>query len=532
MKSWTIGKRVTLGYLAVITIIIALCSFTLYSLKQIKHNSGLNDETYEAEILMETMITRVRGIETCYYQHIMSSSREEMTKLVDDIQAYRDDNAKAVQAYEAILQNADADYTTQRETCKAVWEERLAFNAAMDKFLQLSWGSTTPESAAALFTQSRKELDPVTRKYEEGLRALRDVVQADSAVASAQMAAYLSSTELASWIGTALAIVVGLVLATITVRSINRILLRLASNLGDASSQVSSAANQVSAASQSLAEGSSEQAASLEETSASLEEINGQAQRNGERADTARTYAEEARTATEQGNYQMEQMVGAMTDIKKASDNIAVIVKTIDEIAFQTNLLALNAAVEAARAGEAGAGFAVVAEEVRALARRAASAAQETTEKIEDTIAKSSNGVALSGKVADGLRVIIDKTSRVNDLVLEISGSSREQSQGISQITIAVTQMDKVTQSNASNAEETASAAEELNAQALTLQQEVSQLQSIVSGRRAKAPTAQPKPTPRSFGSPRPTQSAVRAPKFIRAAAPSREEELLTAEWN
>ncbi len=188
-----------------------------------------------------------------------------------------------------------------------------------------------------------------------------------------------------------------------------------------------------------------------------------------------------------------------MSELKDASAAVAKIVKTIDEIAFQTNILALNAAVEAARAGEAGAGFAVVAEEVRNLAQRSAVAAKETAGTIETTIAKSAHGFAISGKVAVALDGIVEKARRVDELVDEIATASTEQNQGIAQINRALGQMDKSTQGAAATAEETASASEEMSAQAMTLKEAVEQLLSLVDGRvvaTAELPVA-PKPNER-----------------------------------
>jgi methyl-accepting chemotaxis protein len=188
----------------------------------------------------------------------------------------------------------------------------------------------------------------------------------------------------------------------------------------------------------------------------------------------------------------MQTMSAAMEAIKISSDDIAKIIKTIDEIAFQTNILALNAAVEAARAGEAGMGFAVVADEVRNLAQRSAQAAKETAAKIEGAIAKTAQGVDISSKVSLTLNEIVVKARQVDELAAEVAGASREQTQGITQINIAVGQMDKVTQSNAANAEESAAAAEELNAQALTMKESVAQLLRLVGGNGQTTQTSKP----------------------------------------
>ncbi len=255
--------------------------------------------------------------------------------------------------------------------------------------------------------------------------------------------------------------------------------LRTMRQVGD---QAVSAAAQINDASQSLAEGASEQAASLEETSASLEEMSSMTKLNAQHAGQAKELANQTRTAAEAGSAEMRSMSQAMDAIKASSDNIAKIIKTIDEIAFQTNILALNAAVEAARAGEAGAGFAVVAEEVRNLAQRSAQAARETADKIEDSIQKSQQGVQFSGQIARRLEEIVAKARQVDELLVSIATASREQSEGVNQINLAVTQMDKVTQSNAANAEETAAAAREMDSQAKTLNEVVVELAGLVSG--------------------------------------------------
>jgi methyl-accepting chemotaxis protein len=289
---------------------------------------------------------------------------------------------------------------------------------------------------------------------------------------------------------TAVVVIVGVVIAALVfaigtgwviVRGTNKVLNKAITEIDEGSAQVAAASSQVSAASNMLAEGASEQAASIEETSSSLEEMSSMTAQNAKSAQDAKALADAMHSAADSSADQMRDMQKAMDAIKESSAGISQIIKTIDEIAFQTNILALNAAVEAARAGEAGAGFAVVAEEVRNLAQRSAQSAKETSAKIEAALRNSDHGVQISAKVAESLNQIVEKARSMNSLVSEIANASNEQDKGITQLTTAVQQMDKVTQANASNAEETASASEELNAHADGLKETVVELVSLVN---------------------------------------------------
>jgi len=294
------------------------------------------------------------------------------------------------------------------------------------------------------------------------------------------------------------ALLIGFGAMWFTARSITGPITGVAEQLASGSRETSSAAEQVSSASQSLAQGATEQAASLEETSASLEEMSGVTNRNAESTSKASELARQARKAADTGAEDMHSMTSAMQDIKTSSDDIAKIIKTIDEIAFQTNILALNAAVEAARAGEAGLGFAVVADEVRALAQRAANAAHETADKIEGAITKTAQGVQISDKVSKSLAEIVEKVRQVDELVAEVNTASHEQSEGVKQIATAVHQMDQVVQANAAGAEESASASEELNAQSLTLQHIVEELHDLIQGTTTRTNQDEPAETAKS----------------------------------
>lgn len=300
-----------------------------------------------------------------------------------------------------------------------------------------------------------------------------------------------------------------------TIEALNEIL----SNVSTTVEEVTRAAMQVSDTSTALSQGATEQAASLEEITSSMGEIGSQTRLNAENSNLANTLAHEARDAAERGNREMTSLNDAMTEINESSKSISKIIKVIDEIAFQTNLLALNAAVEAARAGRHGKGFAVVAEEVRNLAARSATAAKETSELIENSIKTVDRGTELVSKTGDALSEIQSSSVKVTDIIGEITTSSNEQAQGISQINEGLTQIDKVTQTNTASAEESASAAEELSSQS-------SQLRDLVGKFRLSGNAG------RISNSPRPKQlnrsgSGSRAlPPSSSRRTPVREEDL------
>jgi len=307
-------------------------------------------------------------------------------------------------------------------------------------------------------------------------------------------------------------------IAFVIVRSLNRVLTSVADTLGEGAHHIVGASSQLASASQTLAQNANEQAASLQQTSSALEQIGSMTKRNSESAQKAQTLSGETRHAAETCSQRTEEMQVAMKAIQKASTEMAMaihgittssnsvskIISTIDEIAFQTNILALNAAVEAARAGEAGMGFAVVAEEVRSLAKRSADAAKETAAMIEAAVKQSELGVDVNSRVTasiaevvqkangvrDSLAAIVEKARKVDSVVVQITEASQEQSTGLEQINQAINMMNQVTQANAAGSEETASASEELTAQSVELRNGVDVLVKLVKGKSSFADAA------------------------------------------
>lgn len=283
-------------------------------------------------------------------------------------------------------------------------------------------------------------------------------------------------------VGSALVVVLSILIGLFTSKNFNKVLNLSSRKLSEATGFIASAAIELSAASEQLAEGSSQQAASIEETSATMEETSSMVKLNAENAVTAASLTKNAAESAKLGTMQMVEMNDSMKEIKKSSADISKIIKVIDEIAFQTNILALNAAVEAARAGEVGAGFAVVAEEVRNLAGRSANAAKDTAIMIERNIELSTKGVEISLMINKSLIEIDGNVEKVSKLVEEVAAASEEQARGTEQIAKAIRQMEQITQQNAAVAQESSASSQELRAQSEELGFIVGELNRFVKG--------------------------------------------------
>ncbi|MDR1920441.1 MAG: methyl-accepting chemotaxis protein [Candidatus Adiutrix sp.] len=319
----------------------------------------------------------------------------------------------------------------------------------------------------------------------ESAGALSDEMTVLTNEVADQMGASIGRSFFVLMFGVAIALIISTVISILITRSITLSIRRIIDSISEASVEVGNASMELSSASNSLAEGAAENAASLEQTSAAIEELSSMTKRNADNATEADGLMTVTQAELDKAQNSMTYVTTAMNGISDSGHEIGKIIKTIDEIAFQTNLLALNAAVEAARAGEAGSGFAVVADEVRNLAIRSAEAAKNTAALIASTIKNIDSGTLMVTSASEIFIKAAGYSGKVAQLISEVAEASKEQAQGINQITTAVQQMDKVTQVNAASAEQSASAAKNLTDQASVLSESVKNLSFLVNAGKA-----------------------------------------------
>jgi methyl-accepting chemotaxis protein len=381
----------------------------------------------------------------------LRGGQEYLTQVTNNIQAVKNHVTQARQVFSG---QEDQRYLNQ------VLDYLGSYEAAFNRYAALHRPQETqaaPERQR-LLAQAEQEIAAPARDLlkasEEGLEVQKVQIQSRLAAASKIMG-----------IGILIAITLGTLVAVLLVHSLTKTLNRVISGLGEGSEQVAAASLEVSSASQSLAAGSSQQAASLEETTSSLEELAATVKQNSLHAEECNELVLQTHEKTREVHKSIRATKEFMETISNSGESIKKIIKNIDEIAFQTNLLALNAAVEAARAGQAGAGFAVVADEVRALAMRAAEAAKTTDDLIGETARQIELGSAQIQETLAKFYEMGDSAKKVNSLVGEIASASKEQALGVEQLNQAMLEIDRVVQQNAANAEESASAASQLQAQ-------------------------------------------------------------------
>jgi methyl-accepting chemotaxis protein len=512
MNTWTIPRRISLGFLLLVLLSLLIGAIAFWRIVGVNRQVTLLATNTVPSVIELGRITQLNARS--------GRAARRALQLVDEPQLQSAAEANFREAKKA----GDASVTRYSTSLKSDDEDIRLFNLAVEArtlFYKNAEAlidlvkANKPEEAEDLLL---KVVDP---SLEDCVDKFKTSIDYNADLASKAATAADAIVSWSYWvIGTtlALAALAGLAVGWLISRAVSRSLGMISDALEDGATQTASASGQVSAASHLLAEGCNEQGSSVAETSAALEEMSVMIRSTADNAVKAKAFANQARVAAQSGAETMVEMNTAMHAIEASSAEVAKIVKNIDEIAFQTNILALNAAVEAARAGEAGAGFAVVADEVRSLAQRSAAAAKETAEKIDAAIANSQRGSLSCGKVGESLHEIVQKVAAADALVAEISTAAREQSQGIQQVGTAMAQLDKVTQGNATNAQQSASAAEELNSQARTLQDLVGYLRSLVTGAESTGIATRPRTAARR-AEVIPTKVARQA---IRSGAPLR----------
>ena len=516
MKKWSLSSKI---YFVIFIMAMGLCTVAVIGIVQMANiNTILNTITQDRV----TNLVRTHKIMSHFYIQIIN---ERNYVLHETVEARMKNKGFITQRHEELVEMIEARAKVSSPEglkdlleFKEIYQKWTEFNLDIQKLAD----EGNAKEAAQLVSETGRKL---RLQGEEILKKMndRDTKRMDDEAAHATEA--YEQAKYMVLMASALALLLGLSLAIGTLKSVTKTIDEVIGSLSENSNQVTAAAGQIAASSEELSQAVTEQAASLEETAASIEEMSSMVQKNAANAQEATDIAISSKDNANKGQHVVVNMINAIDDINNSNKSIMLQInesnqqiseivnvikeienktKVINDIVFQTKLLSFNASVEAARAGEQGKGFAVVAEEVGNLAQMSGNAADEisvlldnsihkvesivrnTQEKVEVLIKEGSHKIEAGTRIAkecgDVLEEIVDNTAKVTKMTAEISTACQEQSMGVQEITRAMNMLDQVTQTNTASSEESASAAEELSAQATSLKGVVDLLVVTIKG--------------------------------------------------
>ena len=549
LKNLRIGTRLGLAFALIAVLMIGMAVIAGISLKNVRTDMDLVLNDRYAKVKLTNDIGDAVNLQARIVRNlVIMESPAQREEEVKSLMASRE---RLAQKYEDLGQRINT--ADGRALFDKLMEQRKAYVAAQDEFLKLAKADDAAGAKAVL-------LDTLRPRQLAYMKQLDDMTNFQEKLMDQAGQATFSTVDTVTWVtitvtvlGLAVAVVAGLVVTRSVTRpvaavvadlqtvasgdltvnvAVNRAdelgqlqralaetvesLRRVVGDVRSGVDSVTTASSQIAAGNQDLSSRTEQQASSLQETASSMEELTATVRQSADAARAASNLAANASAAATHGGDVVGQVVGTMDEISASSRKIVDIIGVIDGIAFQTNILALNAAVEAARAGEQGRGFAVVASEVRVLAQRSAEAAKEIKALIGASVDRVEAGSRQVADAGEAMKDIVDQVRKVHDLIGEIASTANEQSRGIEQVNVAVTQMDQVTQQNAALVEESAAAASSLAHQAQALADAVAAFR--IEAERAPVKT-KPAPAPVQAKAPAPPRQTAPAPA-ARAAAP------------
>ncbi len=501
MRNLNIGTRLALGFGFVIVLILVMAGSGSWGLLTTQHNTReLTTQQHALDLVhqwsgqVDVMASQTLAAAKVTDPIAQASFKGDIERTYNRILMYRQelqsmltqDEAKAL--YDEAT-DTDKDYTEARE--QAFEQQEEGNEDAANRFFNADLPRLTSQ-----YTEQMDELSDIQSDYLDSLSASNEAsINLGLIIFAALTGLAIILAPLFSWrvarsitqpMRRAVTLAESVAKRDLShdivahgkdeVAELEQALRQMVSGLNEAVSQVregadsiADASSQITAGNTDLSSRTEQQSSSLAETAATMEQITSTVRQNADNARQANSLAESASQTATNGGDNVSSLIHTMGDIHARSTEVADIVGVIDGIAFQTNILALNAAVEAARAGEQGRGFAVVASEVRALAQRSATSAREIRTLIDTSVEAITRGNQQAESAGTTMQEIVDSIQRVTDIMGEISAASDEQTTGVEQINVAVTQMDDVTRQNASLVEESAAAAASLQAQATAL---------------------------------------------------------------